>query len=550
MTPQGTPPARSGAEQRPRAARVGAEPSSLLRHWVIPVGVLSGLSVVLFFVFRLWDWGEFGGEKSLLEALFLLDPDQAADAIGGIKDVLNAIVPLVVTVVAIVVQLAAQRYTPKLVDLFIADRATIAYFALMVVATIYALLMVYARFDDLLPFWGTLFLLLLTGAVVGLLIPYINYVFLFLTPENIIRIIRRNAKTSMARMQQVKGRPGEVRRYQRDVANAMEQISDIALSAVSQMDRNVALLSIRSLKDVMADHLLVKRRMPAVWYRPNKDYFPAASTDFLNEIHRTRTWVEAKGFMDMELIFKMSIKEMPDAVSAVANSTKIIGQYAIRLRDTQVLQAVIEFFNTFLRHALNDRNPKALYNLFYQYRLLAEEVLLVDQKLAERIAFYFKYYGQLAQTYNVPLILITACFDLSYLLKKGYQVQAPNLDALMTTFLEVDDNPATQSNEFDLRSVRKAQLAFAAFLLSQGDERLVQRIASDMRQEPRERMEAIQREMLSVSDRKFWEVTDRGVNFFFLEDAEKEHLKDFYRRYIEPNYPPRDAKLQVVAPAR
>ncbi|MBI4083622.1 MAG: DUF2254 domain-containing protein [Candidatus Lambdaproteobacteria bacterium] len=550
MTPQGNLPARSGAEQRPRDSRFGEQPSSLLRHWVIPFGVLSGLSVVLFFVFRLWDWGEFGGEKSLLEALFLLDADQAADAIGGIKDVLNAIVPLVVTVVAIVVQLAAQRYTPKLVDLFIADRATIAYFALMVVATMYALLMVYARFDDLLPFWGTLVMLLLTGAVVGLLIPYINYVFLFLTPENIIRIIRRNAKTSMARMQQAKGRPGETRRYQRDVANAMEQISDIALSAVSQMDRNVALLSIRSLKDVMADHLLIKRRMPAVWYRPNKDYFPAASTDFLNEIHRTRTWVEAKGFMDMELIFKMSIKEMPDAVSAVANSTKIIGQYAIRLRDTLVLQAVIEFFNTFLRHALNDRNPKALYNLFYQYRLLAEEVLLVDQKLAERIAFYFKYYGQLAQTYNVPLILITACFDLSYLLKKGYQVQAPNLDALMTTFLEVDDNPATQSNEFDLRSVRKAQLAFAAFLLSQGDERLVQRIANDMKQEPRERMETIQREMLSVSDRKFWEVTDRGVNFFFLEDAEKEHLKDFYRRYIEPNYPPRDAKLQVAAPGR
>ncbi|HEX7927663.1 MAG TPA: hypothetical protein VF678_08730, partial [bacterium] len=269
---------------------------------------------------------------------------------------------------------------------------------------------------------------------------------------------------------------------------------------------------------------------------PQKDHFPAISTDFLQEIAVTRTWVEVKGFMDMELIFKMAIKEMPDGVSAVANSTKLIGLYAIRLGDMQVLSNVVQFFNTFLRHAVNDRNPKAIYNLFYQYRQLAEAVLRADPKLAERIAFYFKYYGQIAQSYQIPLILITASFDLMQMLRKAHEMNVPNLNALINTFLEIDDNPATKANEFDLRSVRKAQLVFAAYLLSRGDEPLVKRILDDLKVEPKDRMMAIRNEMMGVKDRKFWEVTDRGVDFFYIDDEQKRYVNELYTKFIEPHY--------------
>jgi hypothetical protein len=240
--------------------------------------------------------------------------------------------------------------------------------------------------------------------------------------------------------------------------------------------------------------------------------------------------------MDLELIFKMAIKDMPDGVSAIANSAKVMGLYAIRLKDKQVLANVIQFFNTFLRHAVNDRNPKAIYNLFYQYRLLAEEVLIVDQPLAERICFYFKYYGQTAQQYQIPMILITAAFDLSDLLRRAYERKVPNLQALVNTFLELDDNPATQANEFDLRSVRKAQLSFAGFLVSRNDTVTVQRIFQDLKSEPKVRMMAIRKEMLAVQNRKFWEVTDRGVDFFYLDDEQKQYLEEFFKRYMEPHW--------------
>lgn len=544
VTKQSKPSDSSSAKQT-RFSPFAFLRTTAFRAWVVPCGFVGGVSVAIYIALRFVDFTLGDGTIPFSQVMFLTNPDDVGDAIGGVAEVLIAILGLVITVVAIVVQLAAQRYTPKLVELFIADRVNISYFVLMVVASLYSMMVIYSTTSGFLPFWGSLALLGMTTVILSLLIPYFNYVFHFLTPGNFIRIIRRNAKTAMQKVLKTKAKKEEVRRLQMDVANSMEQISDICLSAVSQMDRNVALMTVRSLKDVMVDHLLMKRRMPRRWFVPNKEHFPAISSDFIHELYVGRNWVEMKGFLDMELIFKMAIRDTPDAVSAIANSTKIIGLYAIKLKDNQVLNDVIQFFNTFLRHAVNARNPKAIYNLFYQYRMLAEEVLVVDNQLAERIAFYFKYYGQIAQSYNIPLILITASFDLAHLLQRAYEMQVPNINTLMDTFLEVDDNPATQANEFDLRSVRKAQLMFASFLLSQGDDVLIHRIVDDMKVEPQSRMEAVRQEMLTVKDRKFWEVTDRGVDFFYMDDEQKHYLNEFFTRFIEPQFAQPESRLRV-----
>jgi uncharacterized membrane protein len=547
MASRQTTPTTSPQASRAKRERTssGVPQSSIFRSWVIPCLLVGGLTIISFLLFRFFD--DLSNEPTFpfANVIFLTDPDQAADVIVNVAQIMIALLGVVMTVVAIVLQLASQRYTPKLVDLFIEDRINISYTVLMVVTNFYNGVMMFSLHSGFLPFWSTLGLLVMTSLVFILLIPYFSYVFRFLTPGNIIRIIRRNTNTAMKKVLDHKTRKEDVRRLQNDVANAMEQISDISLSAVSQMDRNVALMSVRSLKDVMVDHLLLKRKMPHRWFVPIKEHFPAITTDFIHELYVGRNWVEMKGFLDMELIFKMAIRDMPDAVSAIANSTKIIGLYSIKLKDTQVLNDAIQFFNTFLRHAVNARNPKAIYNLFYQYRLLGEEVLVVDRQLAERIAFYFKYYGQIAQSYNIPLILITASFDLGAMLRRAYLMKVPNIETLMNIFLEVDDNPATQANEFDLRSVRKAQLMFGSFLLSQGDDTLVHRIVADLKVEPQSRMEAIRNEMMAVKDRKFWEVTDRGVDFFYMDEEQKKYLNQFFTRFIEPQYSKSEPVLKV-----
>lgn len=239
---------------------IGFFRSGIFSDWLIPLGLVGGFAISSYIALRFFDFYQGDGSASFFQVVFLTDSNDVADAIGGVSEVLIAILGLVITVVAIVVQLAAQRYTPKLVELFIADKINVGYFVLMTMASLYSMLLIYSTTSGFLPFWGSLALLGLTTLILSLLIPYFNYVFRFLTPDNIIVIIRRNAKSAMNKVLVSKNKKDELRRLQNDVANSMAQISDISLSAVSQMDRNVALMSVRSLKDVMVDHLLIKRK--------------------------------------------------------------------------------------------------------------------------------------------------------------------------------------------------------------------------------------------------------------------------------------------------
>jgi hypothetical protein len=86
---------------------------------------------------------------------------------------------------------------------------------------------------------------------------------------------------------------------------------------------------------------------------------------------------------------------------------------------------------------------------------------------------------------------------------------------------------------------------FASYLLSMGDEELVLRIVEDLKVEPQSRMEAIRGEMMAVKDRKFWEVTDRGVDFFYMDEDQKHYLGEFFSRFLEPLFQQKEPRLKV-----
>ena len=44
-----------------------------------------------------------------------------------------------------------------------------------------------------------------------------------------------------------------------------------------------------------------------------------------------------------------------------------------------------------------------------------------------------------------------------------------------------------------------------------------------------ERLRSIREEMLAITAKDFWEVSDRGTNFDYLDDARKEKLREFFR---------------------
>lgn len=502
-------------------------------QWILPVLVLTGFTMAVYLGLSVFDFQFSDSSQTFLEATLTTNKEDVANAVGNSIELLAAILGLVLTVVAIVVQLAAQRYTPKLVDLFIADRINIGIFALMIFSVMYAVAIIFSIKHDFFPQVGVTSLTILTLIELALLLPYFNYVFKFLTPLNIITSIQKNIRKAILSALQNKGLNME--QYQGEVANALEQITDTVLSSNSQMDRNVSLMAINQMRDILLNYQKYKKKLHKAWYQVPPSQFISISSDFYEEILQRKIWVEAKAFMDMELIFKMSIKSMPDAISAIAYNTRVIGSHAVKNKDQELLKLVIEFYNTFLRISVNDKNQKAIYNLFYQYRILTEDIFSYDLDLAQKVLFYFKYYGQTAQQAGLWFILVTASFDLAALVEKAYERKLKNIDALMDTLLQTDDFLDRSKDILALKSVRKSQLKLAAYLVSRGEKRLVEKIVNDFKeQESFSLLIQLKDELLAVKDKKFWEVTDRGINFEYMDDDQKFFLNEFYESFILP----------------
>ncbi|MGK0289640.1 MAG: hypothetical protein ACI86H_001086 [bacterium] len=505
-------------------------------HWFLPIVIFIGLTlcVYLFFVFFDLQWSTLSLEEGIKFFKISLSTNQKAvnDSIGSFIELNAAILGLVITVVAIVLQLAAQRYTTKLVDLFLSDKVNVGALLFMIFTLMYSVMVIFAIKENFFPIYAITVLFILVLIEIAILIPFFRYVFKFLTPENIISSIRNNSKQSITYAIKNQGLK-DIGPSQKEVNNALEQISDTVLSSNTHMDRNVALMALNQIREMVLDYQVLKGHLGKPWYLIDFHTFIGISSDFFDEIKERKIWVEAKAFMNMELIFKMSIRTMPDAISAIAYNTRILGEEAIKNKDRELLTMVVAYYNTFLRIALNDKNVKAIFNLLYQYRMLTEKIFAYDMEMAEKVLFYFKYYGQESMRFGIWFVLYTAAMDIGQLLAFAYDQNVENLPKLLDVFLTVDDDLDPVKDKAVHKGVRKAQLIFAAYLMSKGDRVYVAKILEDLRKtDTFNQLISFRDELLAVKDKKFWEVTDRGINFEYIDTTQKSALCEFYDEFI------------------
>jgi hypothetical protein len=76
--------------------------------------------------------------------------------------------------------------------------------------------------------------------------------------------------------------------------------------------------------------------------------------------------------------------------------------------------------------------------------------------------------------------------------------------------------------------VRKAQSILGAYLMQQGLDDLAATIREDMTSDDVARLQSVRDEILNVKDRKFWEITDRGLNFDYVDDGLRPWIDTFF----------------------
>ncbi|UQA59626.1 DUF2254 family protein [Polyangium aurulentum] len=518
--------------------------------WLYPLSLLATVSAGAFFAIHVADVASAHG-ASLLDAMRGMSPEDATQIMGGIGEVIAAILGIVITVASIIVQLAATRYTPRITDMFFRDRTNRAVIAFFVVSAVFSLWVNFTirqgnEETAFVPRYGVFVTMALLTLSLLVMAPYFNYVFDFLEPDKIVERIR---KAGVAEALRRGGTETEeaVDERRMGALSALEHLADIALNAIEQKDKGIASNSVDAVSDLVVAYMPHKGNLDERWFqiggrlRRDPD-FVSMNEGALGKIADERSWLEYKALRQFLMVYREALTAMPDIINRIAIDTRYIGTAAIEAGDRPALATVIKFFNTYMRRALNARDVPAAYNSLNQYRYLAEVLLKKGwSREVLEVSNHFKYYAQTAQAMKLAFVTETVAFDLCTINELAYDLGAESRDALLRIFLEVDKEAEAPQQESSLRGVRKAQIKLATHYLQKGDEELARRIHRDMKDERPDRLRSIKAEMLSVTKNEFWEINERGVVFEYIEPERRVFLNRFFEWFpalatrTEPN---------------
>lgn len=519
--------------QRPRAA-------SQWRIWFAPMMIVGGAAFTLFLVGHLLDSLLNPSSGGFFHSLIDWDHGVTESFFSNhLAQVIGALLALAITVVSIVVQMAATQITPRVTDLFIKEPINFAVMAFFVVGCIQGEWVALTFREGYLPKIGaTIGMLVMTTGFL-ILIPYMAYVFAFLEPKNILARIRTVAGASIS----AAARPGrsleELHESQMKAVDGIEVLADLAMNSIQQKDRELALTGIAALRTLAVEYLGPKPTMPEGWFtlspklRDNPD-FTSLSEDSITKMVERRTWLETKIFRQYQMLYSEALNKTRDVNYVVAINTRMIAEAARRVDDTPLLGLCIIVMNTYLRATLNAKDVRTAYNVLNQYRLLAEDLLRGERwKESLQVAGHFKYYAQLAFGMGLSFITETAAYDMCTLNEIAFNVKGAPRGELLKIFLELDKESEDKEQERSLRGVRKAQAKLATYYLANGDESLARLIFQDMSHEPADRLRSIRQELERIDSPEFWEIIDRGTNFDYLDPPRRKMLAKFFTWFEE-----------------
>jgi hypothetical protein len=514
------------------------------RRSLFTLAALALLAVCVFAAFWLLDYFVIDSatahhKEGPLRQIFDFDAFTMQNALGSLSQVIAAVLGIAITVVSIVVQLAATRYTSRVADLFFRDKINLGVMGFFVIACVESVWVSFVVRSDYVPQATITATVLMSSGSLLILVPYFAYVFDFLDPEKVIaRIGVQTLERATAR--DATKRAGTFTERQAQAVSGLAHLADIAVNALGQKDKVIASDASAALRRLLVDYQDRKAGLEPEWFsigaplREDPD-FVALAADSLDDLGRNRTWLEWKGLRQIREVFGAALDSMPEMAHVVAIDTRYVGEAALGASNREVLALTVKFMNTYLRAALNARDVRTAYNVLNQYRQLAEALLAAPleadgwtQATVVEIADHFKYYARLAHGSEMGFVTETVAYDLCALCEVASARRSTCHDRLLAIFLEIDKQPENQAEERALRGVRKAQAKLASYYLGSGEAARARAIFDDMANESAERLRSIRDEMLAITSKDFWEVVDRGTNFDYVSDARKEKLRQFF----------------------
>lgn len=529
------------------------QPPGGFRLWITPIAILGGIALIafaaLYFVDHHWTGGDGIDPKNpadasigALEHYVRFDPGSITDALGGIAGMSAAVLGIVITVVSLLVQLTAERYS-GVAQMFLRDRTNVAVMVYYVVVSAIGVALSLAVHGTFVP--RALVLSVMIATVFGLLVmlPYFAYVFRFLEPTNLIARIEREAATDLGESSAALD-DDTVAEGQAPALNALEEMTDITSNSISGKDKIIASRSVDAIKDFVLGYLKIKQQARPTWFQigpaivDNPD-FVAMDAESLRDIERDRVWLEWKALRQYLGIYAEAQGAMPDINYLIAIDTRYIGEAALAAKEPKVVQLAFRFMNSYLRAALNAKQVRTAYNVLNQYRKMVESMVKGGAAdIAIEGVKHMIYYGRTSLDLQLGFVTETVAYDVGALCEYTHALDPKGVDAeMLAMFLELDQPLRAKKQELGLQGIRAAQIKLACYYLLVGADDRARLIAEDMANEDRDRLEAVREQLERVETKEFWEIIDRGRNFDFMPRKQKDQLPKFFALLPPPPAP-------------
>lgn len=495
--------------------------ASLLLAAVLMFGVILSLEGATDLARNPGDW------------LDRLRPESALDMLSNAAEVLAGVLAVAITVVAIVVELAANRYTHRITQLFVRERVNIGVMALFVVTTVLCL-WVGGTFAGELPgdqsftYAGLVIVMGLVTICLLVLLPYFGFVFSFLSPPNVIANLQGTALRSVDRAIR-----GNTKRHRAQVIESVDELEDVARGAMNHGDRGIGMAAVAALGGLLAGYNERRANLPDDWFEidgevaTDPDFVSLAATS-VSEIRRQQSWLEYKVLRQLHGLYMGGLGASGDLCDRIAVEAFRIGDLALHGNDEGGVENSIRAFNSFMRAAINAGDLRSAYFVLDQYRSLAESALRRDE--SERvleISDHLIEYGRFGQQKGQHFLVEVVAYDLVQLILLATESSESLVRSLLARLLSVDE-VAGEETTGKLRGVRRAQVQLGVFFLARGDDALAEAVQKDMAGEDPLLLRAIRGELETEDRHQFWEFTDRGINFSYLPHDQRAFLAPFF----------------------
>lgn len=430
----------------------------------------------------------------------------------------NNLIAMLLTFIGLAIPITANLYTPKLIEIFVRDKVNLCvlgFFSVYAAHTIFAASTVWDNYFGRLSIGIDI-----AGAIFGwgLLIPYYFYVLRFLNPVTIIERVKELILVEFRNLDRI---AGEVRAAQQRLNQKVLHLGSVIIRAVERADRDVSLDAIRALEEVVFTYQHRKSQLPQGWLEAPAELFTGLSEDALEFLRTDRTWFEHKCLTQLSLAYNAALAKMPDAVSAISDALRTIALHARSQGDRATLMLAIRFFNTFVREAIKKKDVHAIYDIMHQYKVLSRDLMPTHSDVVLEIARHLKYYADFARLQGMPFIYELSSYELGEMVMWAYEREISTRDDLLAIVLGFEGAAASTR-------LVKSRAILAGYFLEHAHAAPADRVRESLEGVPAAILEQALGEILNTRERSFWEVTDRQVNFDYVDERQKQRVRSFF----------------------